>query len=117
MTIHTLPVVNWTVALADIIETAVAGDMIIVSSADIKELAERATHRMSKKDLRFVVQNANDKPAGTWQCMACGEVWDGSLLHRDPASIGATVWTCSNWLCGGRCVPVLATEEDSAYGA
>lgn len=40
-----------------------------------------------------------EKPIGTFQCMACGNTWDGHELYQDPASTG-TRWTCGNLQCG-----------------
>lgn len=45
------------------------------------------------------------KPTGTFQCLACGENWDGSDLHLDPA-LTAVRWTCGNLFCGGSVVRV-----------
>ncbi len=43
---HTIPIGNWTMALADAIESAKDGDVIVVHNAAMKELAEGAYSRM-----------------------------------------------------------------------
>lgn len=39
------------------------------------------------------------KLIGTYQCVACKTVCDGSELHQDPQSITVR-WTCSDLFCG-----------------
>lgn len=58
MTKHTLPMANWHMALADIIERADDGDVVIVPDEFTKELGERAKQRMCPdKKLTFEVNN------------------------------------------------------------
>lgn len=41
-----------------------------------------------------------EKPIGTYQCVACKKVWDGSETYRDSQSIGAQRLTCGDLFCG-----------------
>lgn len=41
-----------------------------------------------------------EKPTGTFECLACGRIWDGSELFGDPKST-APKWECGNLFCGG----------------
>ena len=52
------------------------------------------------------------KPDEKWKCRACGAVWDGSELYRDPQRIGFH-WTCGNLFCGADCdrLPDPAPEQ------
>ena len=45
---------------------------------------------------------SDGKPTGRFRCVVCGDECNGSDLVRDPMSTGAAVWTCRNFLCGGR---------------
>lgn len=57
---HTIPTENWHLALADAIEAAADGDVIVVHNAAMKELAEDARERMRPdKQLTFEI----DEPA------------------------------------------------------
>jgi len=56
----------------------------------------------------------NEKPTGSWECLACGSICEGRELRRDPYSFGTAVWTCSNVFCGGRCVPTVASSSSEA---
>ncbi len=40
-----------------------------------------------------------EKPIGTFRCVGCEEIWDGSELYDDPRSIGKHM-TCGNSFCG-----------------
>ncbi|MFA5107111.1 MAG: hypothetical protein WC497_02145 [Patescibacteria group bacterium] len=42
-----------------------------------------------------------DKPTGTYQCVVCDHLWDGSQLYQDPQSLGGKRWTCGDIRCGG----------------
>ncbi|GAG30010.1 unnamed protein product [marine sediment metagenome] len=42
---------------------------------------------------------ADGKPKGTYQCLACGKLWDGSELFDDPMVTGRH-WTCGDLFCG-----------------
>jgi hypothetical protein len=49
-----------------------------------------------------------DKPTGTYQCLACGRVCDGSKLIED---VRGPVWTCEDATCGGTCYPFAAEKR------
>lgn len=40
-----------------------------------------------------------DKPKGTFKCMACGTIYDGSELEWDHCRGIMGSWTCGNILC------------------
>jgi hypothetical protein len=46
-----------------------------------------------------------EKPIGTFQCVACNEIWDGSKLIQDPKTIGDN-WTCGDPFCGANVVKI-----------
>lgn len=57
---HTLPVANWTTALADLIRDCADGDTIAVSNEDQKELGERAKARMCPgKSIAFEIETSD----------------------------------------------------------
>lgn len=53
---HTLPHQDWTIALAQLINTAEDGDELVVSTQAQKELAERAMKRLGRVGLTIVVK-------------------------------------------------------------
>lgn len=58
---HTIPTCNWPTALVDTIESAQDGDVIIVHTAAMQDLAEGARQRMCPhKNLVFEVQPPPD---------------------------------------------------------
>ena len=58
---HTIPAGNWPTALVDTIESAQDGDVIVVHTAAMQELAEGARQRMCPhKKLVFEVQPLSD---------------------------------------------------------
>ncbi len=53
------------------------------------------------------------KPIGTYQCVICARIWDGSELYEDPTST-AIRWTCGDLTCGAN-VRKISDEPKSEY--
>ena len=62
--IYEVPDKNWTMALADFIEQAQDGDVIVIASEAARELAQRAKNRMwPEKKIKFEVNEEAKRPA------------------------------------------------------
>ena len=46
-----------------------------------------------------------EKPKGTYKCVACGKIWDGSELYQDPRNIGGR-WSCGDLFCGANVIKI-----------
>jgi len=58
------------------------------------------------------------KPIGTYKCIVCGGIWDGSELYIDPSPVYRLApgprWTCGNLFCGAN-VFKISDKPKSEY--